>query len=285
MRVGTLTFSQIAALLIVLSLGFPTPSQAVTFWDESFEGHLTPNWDTSGCTNGAVSPGPLDGCNPRISTDIAHTGTKSLKGDYNSGGTDGLCGRGGCGTFYDRAHPGTTDVWTRFYYYTVGFTYYSVETKHFFHKAHNTIRDFLVSNWNGSREFTLNSESQLPAPPPCRSGDASCNYYANMGHVSMADGRWYCVETHVKENSVGSANGSLEMWIDGVQTTGYYNRQFTDSPVPLFDILRIYVQAGTGLMYYDDFAVGDTRIGCDVGQSPASTDITPPATPEGLRAQ
>jgi hypothetical protein len=282
MRVGTVTFAQLAAPLIVLSLWFPISSQAATFWEESFENHLTPNWDTGACENMGITPAPQDGCNPKISTDVAHSGTHSLKGTYTvSGGQNG--------TFYDRAHTPTTEVWTRFYYYTVGFTYFSNETKHFFHKADNSVRDFLVDNWYSSRELSWGSESQLPGPPPCKSGGVSCNYLRNMASVPLNDNQWYCVESHVKENTLGQANGMLELWINGAQTVGYYGREFSDNPIPQFATLRIYVQNGSGLMYYDDFAVGDTRIGCGPGQTQAggigAPDVAPPRAPSGLRLQ
>ncbi len=50
------------------------------FWEDNFENHLTPNWDTASCTG--VFPGPLDGCNPSISTDFAFSGTHSLKSTF-----------------------------------------------------------------------------------------------------------------------------------------------------------------------------------------------------------
>jgi|CXWL01.1.fsa_nt_gi hypothetical protein len=273
MRVETVTFGQIAALLIVLSLGLPTPSQATTFWEDGFENHLTPNWDTSACTGGAT--GPQDGCNPSISTDIAHSGTHSLKGTY----TCTYLPRGGCGTFYDRTHAPSSEMWTRVYYYTVGFTYDSVETKHYFHKTIDVAADFIpFDHWFGSRQSAISSESQLPDGPPCLPNDVSCNYTHNLANIPLNNNQWYCIETHVKENTAGQANGMVEQWVDGVQTVGYYGRTFHANPIPQYSILRIYVQAGHGLMYYDDLAVGNTRIGC-------TADTIAPDAPLGLKVQ
>ena len=72
-------FGQIAMLMIVLSLAVPRISQGTVFFEEDFENHLTPNWDTTACG----SPAPQDGCNARITTDRPHGGTHSLRSDYN----------------------------------------------------------------------------------------------------------------------------------------------------------------------------------------------------------
>ena len=279
MRVGSVTFGQIATFLILLSLGLPIPSQAATFWDDGFENHLTPNWDTGSCGGS-----PQDGCNPVISTDVAHSGTHSLKGNYLCPGAEN--GITPCGAFYDRQHTPTNEIWTRFYSYTVNFVNSPVETKRFFHKSGNSPSNVLVDHWWGSRSGGLSTERQvITSLAPCNAGDDACIYYSNVASKPLNDGQWYCIESHVKNNTAGQANGTIEMWVDGTQTVGYYNRELFGgpNPIPQYSALRIYVQSGYGLMYYDDFAVGDTRIGCGVGQSPAQgADITPPSAPAGL---
>lgn len=285
MRVGSVTLGQIATFLIVLSLGHPIPSEAGVFWNENFENHLTPNWNTSACDGS-----PQDGCNPSISTDIAHTGTHSLKGNYT--GPCAFSQTIACGNYIDHSHTPTANVWSRFYYYTVGFTYMNVgsgQTKNIFHRAQNANLDFVIDHEYGSLHFSMQTQPQLPEGPPCLPNDVACNYPPNVGSVPINDGRWYCIETHGVVNTPGQANGSFELWVDGTQTLGWYNRQFSGSPQPLFSEFKIYIQSGSGLMYYDDVAVGDTRIGCGVGQPLApgvgAPDITPPSAPAGLRLQ
>src|SRR5262249_43431735 len=146
MHKGNVTVGKLVALLIVVLLGLPIESEAGGFWTEDFENHLTPNWDTSSCSNGATFPGPQDGCNPSITTAIAHSGTHSLYADYTN--CPITTNPNGCGAFYDRPHPGSTELYTRFYYYTSGFTYWAAsETKHFFHKWTQNVNqvDFLFS--------------------------------------------------------------------------------------------------------------------------------------------
>src|SRR5438094_8672114 len=77
---NVVTFCQIAMLMIVLSLALPRPSQGDVYWQEDFENHLMPQWDTSACGVSA----PQDGCNAQVTTDMPHAGTHSLRGDYNS---------------------------------------------------------------------------------------------------------------------------------------------------------------------------------------------------------
>ena len=286
MRVGTIILVKFATFLIVLSLGLPLPLQAGTFWQDGFENPMTPNWDTSACSGGAVNPGPQNGCNPRISTTIAHSGSRSLMADYSQCPTQ-TTGYG-CGTFMDRTHPATTEVWTRFYSYTApGFQYWPTnEAKRFFHKATNVTSDIIQDHWYGNPAGGFSTEQQVTnTGAPCKPNDSACIYGPNVGSVPLNNGQWYCIETHVKNNTAGQANGTLEMWVNGTQTVGYYNRELFGKddngvviPIPQFSILRLYTQNSIGLMYYDDFAVGDTRIGCSI----SAIDTIPPSTPSGL---
>lgn len=244
-------------------------AHAVVYWTEDFENHLWTGsngnpWDTSACTGS-----PQDGCNGSISTDVAHSGTHSFKGDYTCPGSeDGLTQ---CGTFYDRGHTPTTEVYTRVYYYTIGFTYSPVETKHWFHKANNTTSDVIADNWNSERNIGLSTEQQIAdTGAPCKPGDTACIYAENVGSVPLNDGQWYCIETHFKSNTAGNSDGVVEVWVDGVRTVNYTGRSIFATP-PNFEIFRIYVQHGHGLMYYDDLAVGNTRIGCLDGGGGGST--------------
>ena len=124
-------------------------------------------------------------------------------------------------------------------------------------------------NWFGSRN--LGFAGQVPNE----------NFYPNMANVPFADNVWYCVEEHVKLNDPGQPNGSVEIWVNGAQTVGYYNRTFRNAASTfVFGWFEIYKQTGSGIMYIDQFAAGNTRIGC--GGAVPATDTTPPAPPVGL---
>ncbi len=79
-------------------------------------------------------------------------------------------------------------------------------------------------------------------------------------------------------NTPGVANGQLFLWMDGVQylnASGILFRQAGDNGTFFFN--KLYTQNGQGEIYYDDWATGNTRIGCG-----GSADTTPPAVPTGL---
>jgi len=229
------------------------------FWEEDFESDLAANWFTS---DPAWS-------NPKLSTDLPHAGASSLEEVFT--GKDS-------GNFMDRYHDVVDEAWTRFYYYTIGFTYDPVMTKLFYHQAdlpNSGYPNFVAVNQWGSRE--LGVAGQLVAEAcgtdgsgPVNAGYDSCNYYPNAGHVPFADGQWYCVETHFKMNTPGVADGALEVFVDGTPTLDYQNRLFRgpdvapsgNSAEAHLNMIRIYVQSGVGTRYIDDFAVGPSRICC-----------------------
>ena len=271
--------SRAMRVLMILLLTV-TPSWAGTYWEDDFETHLGPNWDTCGMINIGIPGCPKDGGNPGVSTDVAYSGTHSLKGDYS-------CGKVQCGTYIHRFHTPTEEVYTRFYYRTSNFTYEATTgTKHF-QQQDSTYGapSFWWRNHYGSRELGVSSQVEASI---CANGLGpydGCNYSPNVASVPLNDNQWYCIETHIKMNTPGVANGVLELWVNGLLTMQYLDRTFRGTEVkgPIgnssqahFDHVSIYVQAGFGIMYYDLFAVGSTRIGC-VG----SRDTTSPAAPSG----
>ena len=280
MRVRVVTFGQITAFLIVFWLGLPISSNATVFWEESFENHLTPNWDTSACGGS-----PQDGCNPRISTTIVHSGTRSLVADYTcTTQSSGI----GCGAYFDRTFPASGDVWFRYYSYTVpGFQYWPTNmAKRFSLRPTSGYANMWIAHWYGTRNEGYSMEYYPPSPPyaPCQANNQECILGATSSAAPLGDGQWYCVEGHLKANTVGQADGLYEMWVNGTQTVSLPNRGDFITTVQ-WNTFRFYVQNSVGTMYYDDVAVGNTRIGCGVGQLPASTDVTVPSPPGGLRVQ
>jgi hypothetical protein len=279
-------------LLLLCVLLWTLPAQAAVFWEETFENHLTPNWDVGGC--GSY---PQDGCNPAISTDVAFAGTHSLKGTYYNSCSQTTPGQYGCGAGYERPFPPTADVWFRFYYYTIGFTYNPVVTKHFYIVASPDSNGQFqhpvgTAHINGDRRFSMASQGEGTTPmiSPCDTAHPApqtCNYLPNRTSVSLNDNQWYCIEVHTKMNSADRvADGVMEVWVNGVQTHSYTGHQWTGYPNPYpyvstFGSVNIYVQDGNGLMYYDNFAVGNTRIGC----GPISDNTTAPAAPTGLQVR
>jgi len=265
------TFCQIVALLTVLSLGIAIPGEAGVFWMDDFENDLTPNWDTSACG----SPAPKDGCNGFISADRATSGTHSLQSHYPDITQQ-------AGTYYDRLHTPTSEIWMRFYYYTVNFQYYpQAATKHFYNLSSASTKtgsELIWVNMFGSRETAVGAISWPTLNCPNGTTDPNCTYYPNMAHVPLADNQWYCIEYHAKTNTPGQSDALLEIYVDGVQTLGYYNLVL-QTDTTQWDLVRHYTQYGQGDRYIDDLAVGNTRIGCRGSASAI------PTVPSGLSLQ
>jgi hypothetical protein len=74
----------------------------------------------------------------------------------------------------------------------------------------------------------------------------------------------------------------VELWIDGVQTVKYTGRPIAFGSAGAYDIVRMYAQYGQGDRYIDDFAVGDTRIGCSASPPSTPTASPAPSPPTGL---
>jgi hypothetical protein len=263
-------------LMIALILGVAVPSAAVTYYDDSFEAPANlSGWDVSSNPQG----------NPSISTTQAFEGAQSVRGHYTGQSSGGAI---------TRLNPSTDDLWTRTYYRTTAFTYDSIGTKHFNVGPGNNIRpDFWLMHIGSDRKFLL--QAQIPAEA-CPSGPSNphgndqpydfCMYFENVGSVTINDNQWYCIETHLKMNTPGVADGIVQLWVDGVQTINFTNRVLRGTAVSgpggnssqaQFTLLQLYVQHGIGDLFYDKFAVGNTRIGC-TGPPPP----TPPAAPTGL---
>ena len=117
--------------------------------------------------------------------------------------------------------------------------------------------------------------------------------------VSVTSGNWDQLEAEWKLNTPGRADGLLRFWVNGVLLVEELNKEwrgpFPDSVHPIYgpnyptpstaqiSNTQIYVQCGVGNIWYDRFAVGDTRIGLTTGQP--RSDTTPPASPQGLQAR
>lgn len=275
MRVGTVTFFQIAGVLIVLSLGLPIPSEAVVFWDDSFEyANDTALGGIWGGLSSTQDPnGVLD-----VSTAHPHTGSKSIKETFTGTGQNF---EGGASVYVGgRNFTPTNTLYTRWWMYLTD---------------HNGTGTFLV----GSPFTKLN----LQYPDTCsvcysvwwtlsganaqlasalQHADGTTENHFSSGTVPQQ--QWVCVETQLTaESPPGASNGIMAAWINGTQVLNDTNVTLLKSGGvgPLTNV-RLYTQNGLGTIYYDDYATGNSRIGC--GASPTN-DVTPPAAPVGLRVQ
>jgi len=267
-------------------------AQAAVFFDDSFEG-ATP--EASGwiyaqgwCYYNAPRSNPCPEID--LSTDIAYAGSKSIKATYKAEWSDPNP------QTHDQAIsrkiPSTKDIYVRYYYRTKDFTYTAASsTKQLYYKNNGGYSPTFVSNffW-GSRELGMGVQIMAGICPTSAKGpNDNCVYTANRTSVPLQDNRWYCIEEHINLGSPGKSDGTVELWVDGIQTIGFYNQGFLGtgtgstyvaSALSSFETIQIYKQNGDGIKYFDQFAVGNTRIGCTAGSSPQ--DSTPPASPTGL---
>lgn len=98
-----------------------------------------------------------------------------------------------------------------------------------------------------------------------------------QGNIALEDNRWYCIETYKGMNTVGVADGVATVWLDGVvviHRTNLLWRNGTSDSGSLWTEFEIFRQGGKGNIWWDDVAVGDTRIGAG---GAFVYDPTPPA--------
>jgi len=294
----------IPVLILLLLLAVPT--QATIFINEGFEGtSLTAlgwQWNSGYC---AWSPSSVPCPFLDLSSDIAFTGTKSLKQVYSAAWSDP---NPQINTQAIEKRPGAIasaggDMWTKYRYRTVGFTYAAqTSTKQVYIKNTQNSAPTWVSNffW-GSRQLGMSAQGMAGLCPtnPGAGPFQSCNLYPNMAAINLADNQWYCIEEHIKFNTPGQPNGNVEIFVNGVQTLGYYNVQWLagtptpsnaatgpccfgwNLPTTVVDLIALYKQNGDGVRYFDDFVVANTRIGCSGTTPPA--DATPPSPPTNFR--
>lgn len=282
MRMRNVLFAGIAVLL--MGLVSASHAQAAIFYDDDFESTLaSKGWDTGSCNPSDPNPAVNfpDGCNPKRTNTSPHTGSFSLQGTYT--GLDS-------GAWIDHTFQPVTEVYHRFYYQTRNFAYNSPGTKNFATSDGMHYPNFWINHYEASRQFSVYMQLGFDNQAPCTGPNQDCIYTTNMNasSASIPDNQWFCVEDHVKFNTPGQANGVIEMWINGIQTMGYYNRVLVSTTPDCnscassnsgFNFNRIFVQHGVGTMFYDNFAVGTTRIGCSGSQQAA------PAAPTGLTVQ
>jgi hypothetical protein len=256
-------------LWIVLALFLWTaPVQATVFWSEGFEYANAAAMD-------AVWTSSNPGCNElQPSTDVAHSGTSSLKENLTNGVS--TC-------YQDRNHTSTNSVWTRFYIYLVNFVPQgSVQSKVFYNKGPaNSTFSVWVFDAGTVQLYDSTAGNFNTYCPTTNRQDSACNYSPNTGSVILQNNQWYCIETHVNNGTPGGTDGDLELFVNGTQTSNYTGQALLASgAVPGLDHITIYAQYGSGTRYLDDFAVGDTRF-----NDCASANTTPPAAPTGLKVQ
>jgi len=288
MRVGTVTFGQISAFLIVFFLGVPIPSQATVFFADGFEYASQEAFEAvwaSSCPGSSLLMGP--------STAYAANGIRSLRSVQNGGANS---------CFVDRSYTQTQTV---FYRWNLRLApEYDLETvcvptgscaggngsKQMYAKAlgagygvfwHLEPNTHLIrlNVTHGGYSVICSSGPGMPVGPQ---PNEECLYRPNMASVPIVPGNTYCVEAELVRGTPGVADGVARIWINGTLTMEYTNVAFARSTEGSsgFNTVTHYSQAGYGTRYIDDLVIGNTRIGC--GATPSSGDTVAPNAPSGL---
>lgn len=268
-----------ACMLGVVLLCVSTTAHAAVDFDEGFEyvdnaaWLSSGNWGASSCT-ATQHTGIME-----ISSTRAFSGTKSVKMTYvgDLGATAFTC-------FIDRFFPVSDTVYTRIYLFLDGFTASNINTKMYTQSHDKHYPRFWWSLVTSSNIMRVAIEG------------TTLGTSANIAGGTFPSGRWACLETRVTLNTPGVANGIVQAWVDGVQRinrTDLMMRNATEvlingtpsnanfnGPSSRMQYSRMYRQHGNGVIYFDELAVGNTRIGC-LG---AQTDTTPPASPSNFVA-
>jgi hypothetical protein len=247
---------------------------AAVYWEDDFESPFAGRWAYAGYACSGSPCAYLD-----RSTDVAHNGTYSLKLHFDSPQGDDSHN-----VAITRSVPQSDPtLFTRFFYRTHAFNYNT-----FFGTSHFYIADLgagVIHKGSRAMIFTiLNVEDCPGSQTDCY---ATWDFLPNRATVSLNDNQWYCIETETTMNNPGAPNAALRMWVDGTLTHEYTNFRMRgtlpsgpngNSSLSSLNTIHILRQAGSGVMYLDQFAVGTTRIGC----SSLSLDTTPPSAPTGL---
>lgn len=238
------------SLLLVLCLLLPGQVLATTYWDDELE---------SGDT-GYTLPG--DG-SMSFDTSRKFSGNGSLKLHYDSS-----CypdGPSQCGGFMDRSFTPTNHLFIRFYFYLPSsFTVGNTETKMLtILPTGSTTYDILWEMLNGNMELSASMVRAL---------DGQQEIHDATG--SIPTDQWVCFQLEQQLNTIGSANGIVRAWMDGVQVLNHTNMTVLvsgDSNTHFLETHRFFRQVGLGDLWYDKFAVGDAQIPCVGGGGGGST--------------
>ena len=169
----------------------------------------------------------------------------------------------------DRTFQATANFYRRFYIkLSAGFVVSDIFTKIMRSDTNGPNSNWWVLGCCGSKQFLVGVQN-------VHAIGQAVNYKTS---ATLQDNRWYCIETYEQLNTPGDANGVSRAWVDGIQVmdqSGIKYRQAGDNS--LFYNNRMYRQTGSGYIWYDRVAVGNTRIGCS--GTPPVEEPPPPAKP------
>lgn len=273
------TVGLMTLLWLLYTLTIPAPSHAAIFFDTDFET----------CTMGTSSDFPCESWNDfetaqpghlEVTSALAFSGTKSVKGTW-----DNINGSSQQPSIH-RAITPSTYIFARFATRASAGFQYSANgfTKMVKFKGSYGYPMLWIHNVYGQYAVIIEG-------PYDRAGG-----YVLYSGIAPSSTSWDQLELEYKFNTPGQANGHVRFWVNGVLRIEHLNHEYigptpdsigphglaNPSTVTISDA-QIYVQSGLGSIYYDRFAVGNTRIGPTQSKS-TSVDSTPPTSPKDFQA-
>lgn len=110
------------------------------------------------------------------------------------------------------------------------------------------------------------------------------NRYPNRGSVSIQKNRWYWLEIHSRLNTVGQANGFLEIWLDDALIMQHNDVTYRTTNTTIGSFLHSPEWGGGGgtinqnqYIWFDHTVLSTTRIGRPTSSQPG--DTTAPRSP------
>ncbi len=278
-EITVVTLGWMTLLLLMLTLTIPASSHATVFFDTSFDA----------CPVGTGNDFPCEGWDDfnqesvghlQITNSLAFSGTKSVKGTY-----DNVNG--------STRTPSISHSWTKVPHIFTRFAHRASQGFQVGSNAQTKMVRFkddagypLVWIYNRYGTYSIVVEGPY---------DYAGTYVLSSG-IAPSQTSWDQIEFEWKLNTPGQSNGLMRLWINGVLRAEQLNKAYI-GPTPtskgvhglpnpssyLIRTAQIYIQSGLGSLYYDRFAVGDTRIGLATSQT--SSDTTPPIPPAEIQVR
>lgn len=302
----------VAVMTVALMLTWllATPAYAAIYWDDEMEVFTGTGHGTGGATTGGFNPLPtaaepvwdnpntlspndgvgIPGTLPMTATTATKfSGAGSLRYNYTDRCqvSDGTAGLTPCGGSSSR----NFGVYAPEHY---GRVYFRISNNFFWGAPNGQSKLWGVRSTQGVSKLWFNfgfSTSMLVSAENTPATGQTSNIYVNY---SMPREQWVCLEWRIKANEPpGALNGELQFWVNGSSTPTISRNNISWRGVgnnSYLDYIHVYRQSGgptpqqvsvntnqVANLWFDRFAVGNTRVGC-LG---IVTDFTPPGTPAG----
>jgi len=235
-----------------------------------------------------------------FTTERAHSGTKSFKADYSNCCQDFTATPNADACNLEELAPTTNmkllEIWVRFWRYTHNYGMNpnaGANKQIYFHTNGYGLPNAIIYDYNAlagsppgnigwSFQNTIDAWDNRGLGPFVPNYNGGWYAGPNLGASAFIPDRWQCYEAHLKfntiTNGVPNSDGVAETWIDGTLVSRYVNWRMqpaagSGGALAYWGPFIMYRQGASqgSIVYFDDIAMGDERIGCGA--------IAPPPAP------